>query len=230
MESSSLRIGWQDSLVTHGPIALRCPGSGRFPPMNAPLISVSFPNIVRNSRSRPIECEFWKMLQGHVLHQKKSGTHSQTDLACGEEHLPPATGPPGSERNVNTGSGRTGVKSEAAVASACTGGGSNGVRSAAAVASACTGGRSNGVRSAAAVASACTGGGRNGVRSAAAVASACTGGRSNGVRSAAGAAPIPAYPLSERLRQSPTNEWRFRAEYGSGCSVQSPMSRLLAEY
>ena len=71
MESSSLRIGWQDSLVTHGPIALRCPGSGRLPPMNAPLISGSFPNIVRNSRSRPIECEFWKMLQGHVLHQNK---------------------------------------------------------------------------------------------------------------------------------------------------------------
>ena len=81
--SSSLRIGWQDSLVTHGPIALRCPGSGRFPPMNAPLISVSFPNIVRNSRSRPIECEFWKMLQGHVLHQKKSGTHSQSDHPVG---------------------------------------------------------------------------------------------------------------------------------------------------
>ena len=80
VESSSLRIGWQDSLVTHGPIALRCPGSGRFPPMNAPLISVSFPNIVRNSRSRPIECEFWKMLQGHVLHQKKSGTHSQVHV------------------------------------------------------------------------------------------------------------------------------------------------------
>ena len=77
VESSSLRIGWQDSLVTHGPIALRCPGSGRFPPMNAPLISVSFPNIVRNSRSRPIECEFWKMLQGHVLRHRKSGTHSE---------------------------------------------------------------------------------------------------------------------------------------------------------
>jgi hypothetical protein len=56
----SLRMGSQDSRPSHGPIVLRCPGSGRFPPMSTPLISVSFPNLFRCSRSRPIECELWK--------------------------------------------------------------------------------------------------------------------------------------------------------------------------
>ncbi len=42
----SLRMGSQDSPRSHGPIVLRCPGSGRFPPMNAPLISVSFLKLV----------------------------------------------------------------------------------------------------------------------------------------------------------------------------------------
>ena len=58
----SLRMGSQDSPRSHGPIVLRCPGSGRFPPMSTPLISVSFPNLFGCSRSRPIECEFCKVL------------------------------------------------------------------------------------------------------------------------------------------------------------------------
>ena len=35
----SLRIRSQDSRPSHGLIVLRCPGSGRFPPMSTPLIS-----------------------------------------------------------------------------------------------------------------------------------------------------------------------------------------------
>jgi hypothetical protein len=40
----SLRIRPQDFPPSHGPIALRCPGNGRFRPMSTPLISLSFPN------------------------------------------------------------------------------------------------------------------------------------------------------------------------------------------
>ena len=42
----SLRIRSQDLPPSHGPIELRCPGNGRFPPMSAPLISVSFLKLV----------------------------------------------------------------------------------------------------------------------------------------------------------------------------------------